>query len=128
MKDASDYLSYIKALIVMNPEVLRWTVLREEAQGDMGMLRYRLTLCDSSLLEMFEFFQIVKDKVQVIKYSFHWQDMTGQLMKRWDNASHHPELSTSPHHVHDGKEGNVRPHGPIRAEEVLNLIETEVLK
>jgi len=128
VKDASDYLSYIKALIVMNPEVLRWTVLREEAQGDMGMLRYRLTLCDSSLLEMFEFFQIVKDKVQVIKYSFHWQDMTGQLMKRWDNASHHPELSTSPHHVHDGKEGNVRPHGPIRAEEVLNLIETEVLK
>jgi len=128
VKDASDYLSYIKALIVMNPEVLRWTVLREEAQGDMGMLRYRLTLCDSSLLEMFEFFQIVKEKVQVIKYSFHWQDMTGQLMKRWDNASHHPELSTSPHHVHDGKEGNVRPHGPIRAEEVLNLIETEVLK
>lgn len=128
MKDASDYLTYIKALIVMNPEVLRWTVLREEAQGDMGMLGYRLTLCDSSLLEMFEFFQIVKEKVQVIKYSFHWQDMTGQLMKRWDNASHHPELSASPHHVHDGKEGNVQPRGPVSAEAVLNLIETEALE
>jgi len=54
--------------------------------------------------------------------------MAGQLMKRWDNASHHPELSTSPHHVHDGKEGNVWPTGPIRAEEVLKLIETEALE
>jgi len=128
VKDASNYLAYIKALIVMNPEVLHWTVLREEAQGDMGMLRYRLTLCDSSLLEMFEFFQIVKEKVQVIKYSFHWQDMTGQLMKRWDNAAHHPELSESPHHVHEGSEENVQPHEPINAEEVLKLIETEALE
>lgn len=125
MKDASDYLSYIKALIVMNPEVLRWTALREEAQGDMGMLRYRLTLCDSSLLEMFEFFQIVKGKIQVIKYSFHWQDMSGHLMKRWDNATHHPELSESPHHVHEGAEENVKSHRLIRAEEVIELVGTE---
>ena len=41
MKDAADYLTYIKALMVVNPQVLRWTVVREEVQGDMGMLRYR---------------------------------------------------------------------------------------
>ncbi len=124
MKDASDYLTYIKALIVMNPEVLHWTVLREEAQGDMGMLRFRLTLRDRSLLEMFEFFHVIKGKVQVIKYSFHWQDISGHLVKRWDNSAHHPELSTNPHHVHDGAEGNVKPHRLIRAEEVIELVGT----
>jgi len=63
VKDAADYLAYIKALIVENPQVLRWTVVREEMQGDMGMLRYRLTLRDSGLLEMFELFQVVEGRV-----------------------------------------------------------------
>lgn len=121
MKEAADYLAYIKALIVVNPQVLRFNVVREEAQGDRGLLRYRLTL-RGSLLEIFELFQIVEGRVQVTKYSFHWQDKTGKLLKRWDNAAHHPELSTSPHHVHDGAEKNVRVHGPISAEEVLTLI------
>jgi hypothetical protein len=122
VKDAADYLAYIKALIVANPQVLRWTVVREEMQGDMGMLRYRLTLCDSELLEMFERFQIVEGRVQVAKYSFHWQDAAGQLLKRWDNAAHHRELSTHPNHFHDGAEANVRVHEPINAEEILNLV------
>lgn len=62
MKDAADYLTYIKALMVVNPQVLRWTVVREEVQGDMGMLRYRLTLRGSGLLEIFERFQVVERK------------------------------------------------------------------
>lgn len=122
MKDAADYLAYIKALIVANSQVLRWTVVREETQGDMGLFRYRLALRDTSLLEMFECFQVLEGRVQVAKYSFHWQDAAGQLLKRWDNAAHHPELSTNPDHVHDGAEDNVRPHEPINAEEVLTLL------
>jgi len=125
VKDAADYLTYIKALMVVNPQVLRWTVVREEVQGDMGMLRYRLTLRRSALLEMFERFQVVEGRVQVAKYSFHWQDAAGQLLKRWDNAAHHRELATHPHHVHDGAEANVRPHGPINAEKVLALVAAE---
>jgi hypothetical protein len=125
VKDAADYLAYIKALIVANSQVLRWTVVREETQGDMGLFRYRLALRDTSLLEMFECFQVLEGRVQVAKYSFHWQDAAGQLLKRWDNAAHHPELSTNPDHVHDGAEDNVRPHEPINAEEVLTLLAAE---
>jgi len=87
MKDASDYLAYIKALIVSNPQVLRWSVIREEAQGDIGLFRYRLTLRDGSI---------------------------------------HKEFSTSPHHVHDGSEGNVQPHEPINAEEIFAIIAENV--
>lgn len=133
MKDAADYLAHIlvlsfvegKALIVMNPQVVHWTVVREEAQGDMGLLRYRLTLRDGGLLEMFERFQVMRERLQVAKYSFHWEDAAGQLRKRWDNAAHHPEVPTPPHHVHDGAEANVVPHAPISAEEVLAIITAE---
>jgi len=62
------------------------TVVREEAQGDMGLFRYRLTLRDGGLLEMFERFQVVEGRLRVAKYSFHCQDAAGQLRKRWDNC------------------------------------------
>jgi hypothetical protein len=123
VKNAADYLGHIKALIALNRQVVRWEVIREEAQGDVGLFRYRLTLRDGGLLEMFERFRIVRERLQVTKYSFHWQGADGQLRRRWDNAAHHPEILTHPHHVHDG--ANVLPHGPISAEDVLVIIAAE---
>jgi len=125
VRDAADYLAHVKALITLNPGVVHWTVVREEAQGDMGLFRYRLTLRDSSLLEMFERFKVGSERVQVAKYSFHWQEATGQLRARWDNAGHHPEAATHPHHVHKGTETNVLPHAQISAEELLTVVATE---
>ena len=125
MKNAADYLVHIKALIALSHQVVHWKVMREEAQGDMGLFRYRLTLRGGGLLELFERFQIVGGRLQVTKYSFHWQSADGKLRKRWDNAAHHPEAPTHPHHVHDSTEANVLPHEPISAEEVLAIIAEE---
>jgi hypothetical protein len=127
VKSASDYLAYIKALIVLNPQVVHWMVVREEAQGDLGLFRYRLTLRDGGLLEIFERFQIVEGRLQIAKYSFHWQGADGQLRRRWDNAAHHAEVPTRPHHVHNGTEANVLPHGPVSAVEVLAIIAAEAV-
>ncbi len=122
MKEADDYLAYVKALIIANPKVAGWKALREEAQGELGLFRYRITFQDGSLLEMFERFQIVNGELLVTKYRHHWQDAAGRLLKRWDNAAHHPEISTHPHHVHDGSEEDVRSYEPIGAEGILALI------
>ena len=127
MKEAADYLAHIKALIIVDPQVVHWIVVREEAQGDVGLFRYRLTLRDGGLLEMFERFQIVEGQPRVAKYSFHWQDAAGQLRKRWDNAAHHPEVPTHPRHLHDGAEANVLPHEPMGAEEALAIIAAETV-
>lgn len=122
MNDAADYLAYIKSLIVVNRQVVHWEAVREETQGDVGLFRYRLSLRDGGLLEIFERFQVVADELQVTKYSFQWQDAAGQLHKRWDNARHHPEVSTYPHHVHNGDEANVAAHNAICAAEVLAIV------
>lgn len=71
---------------------------------------------------MFERFQIVNEKLLVTKYRFHWQDAAARLLKRWDNAAHHPQVSTHPHHVHDGSEENVSSYEPLSAEAVLAMI------
>ena len=125
MRNAADYLAHIKALIVLNPQVVHWKVVREEAQGGVGLFRYQLTLRDGSLLEMFERFDIAGEKLEVRRYSFHWQSADGKLRKRWDNAPHHPEMSTHPHHVHDGADANVLAHRAVSAEEVLAVIAAE---
>lgn len=69
MKDAADYLGQIKALIALNRQVVHWAIVREEAQSDVGLLRYQLSLRDGALLEMFERFQVAGGRVQVTKYS-----------------------------------------------------------
>jgi hypothetical protein len=122
VRDAADYLNHIRARIIANPGVAHWNVVREEAQGALGLFRYRLALRDGGLLEAFEFFEVADGHAQVRRYSFHWQDSAGHLRKRWDNAAHHPETPTHPYHVHEGGEQDVVAHGPVTFEQVLATV------
>lgn len=122
MNDVADYLAHIKSLIILSPQVAQWQIVREAIEDDLGLFRYRLTLSDGSLFEMFEHFQVTAGEVNVSKYSFHWQSSDGQLRKRWDNAAHHPEVPTHPHHLHENSEDNVTSHKPVTAEEVLVMV------
>ena len=126
MKNAADYLAHIKSLIILNPQVEHWQIAREAIEDEMGLFRYRLTLRDGSLFEMFARFQVVNGEAQVSKYSFHWQSADGRLRKRWDNAAHHPEVSTHPHHLHEGAEDNVTPQKSMTAEEALMIVTAEM--
>ncbi len=41
-------------------------------------------------------------------YSYHWEHrMTDGGIHRWDNAPHHHQVSTHPHHRHDGAEATI---------------------
>ncbi len=37
-------------------------------------------------------------------YKFHYQTAAEQLIFRYDNAPHHPEIATFPHHKHIGED------------------------
>jgi len=38
--------------------------------------------------------------MQVVVYSYHWENAERDLICRWDNTPHFPKLSDFPHHVH----------------------------
>lgn len=122
MKSAVEYLDHVKVLIILHPQITRWETIREEVQGDKGLFRYRLVLRGAGLLEAFSYFGIVDGEVQILKYSFHWQDEEGQLYKRWDNAPHHSEITTHPHHIHEGSETNVSPHEAVDIDAILSFL------
>jgi hypothetical protein len=48
MMNAEDYLALIKSLIALCPEVIDFSILREETQVTKGLWRYRLTLKNHS--------------------------------------------------------------------------------
>lgn len=125
MKNATEYLGRVKALILVNPSIVHWETVREEAEGDIGLFRYRLQLHDDSLLEVLERFEVAEGDVNVTKYSFHWQDSDGRLRMRWDNAPHHPELPTHPDHLHVARDASVRPHASVDLETVLDIVAQE---
>ena len=43
------------------------------------------------------------DQSAKIKYRYQFMDQQNICLFRYDNAPHHPEITTHPHHKHDGE-------------------------
>ena len=101
--------------------------LEENDQKRILFYRLRVYLSDGGRLEMVE--RIVESKkdgsIHPTKYSYHWQDQQGNVIKRWDNAPHFPDLEGFPHHIHIGVKNTVVPGRPISALEILAEIGEE---
>jgi hypothetical protein len=79
-----------------------------------GHLRARLELADGSQLEFSEYMQrSPAGESAVITYSYHWADANNQLIKRWGNTPHFPDLPGFPDHIHDGATGQVTTGQPM---------------
>ena len=103
-----------------------YDILRREVSLRSGQFRVRVELRDGGLLELFEYVQVTSEgEIVARKYRYHWQDVEGQIVRRWDNATHHPDLPHAPHHVHlsDGSvEGVAEPPDGLQ---VLTQVEAQ---
>jgi hypothetical protein len=119
----AEYLEAIKERLLTDPLVSGFRLVRERAALTDGHLRARLTLADGSQLEFSEYVQRSPDgPIQVMTYSYHWADAQGNLIQRWDNTPHFPNLPGFPHHVHDGRTGAVNPGQPVSIFVVLDEV------
>ena len=118
-----EYLDTVKGRLLTDPMLSVFRVIRERATLTDGHLRARLTWTDGSQLEFSEYVQRSPDgQVNIITYSFHWADVHGNLIRRWDNTPHFPNLPGFPHHIHDGPGGAVGPGQPVSLSIVLDEI------
>jgi len=117
------YLDSIKERFVTDPIVTSFHVICERPTWVDGHLRVRLTLADGSQLEFSENMQCSPvGEIAVITYSYHWADADNQLIRRWDNTPHFPDLPGFPDHMHDGATGEVTPGQPMSIFAVLHAI------
>lgn len=121
------YFDAIEARFLGSPAIFKYQILRREVTPTDGIIRIKADLSDSSLAEFFEYVIEANKQIEIRKYSFHWQDKNGNVIKRWDNAPHHKEFS-SHHHLHlaDGTVTEITE--PLNTIHAILEIEVELLK
>ena len=105
-------LGQIIAALRRNPLVRDLEIMELVEEESVQFLRAKAEIVDGSLLYVRELFFPDHSK-----YSYHWQTQTGEMLLRWDNAPHHPEIPTHPHHKHEGE--RIGPSARVSVEEVL---------
>ena len=120
------YMNDLDVLISASPSIVDIDIIRRDIR-DTGLektalFRYRIKLIDESLIEITERILEERGGLTTTKYRYHWQTGSGKLIKRWDNAPHHPEIATFPDHLHDGSEENVKSFRKMNALEILTDI------
>ncbi len=96
-----NYLIRLQTTIESRQEIDTSKLLILQPTRDRGAIRARLRFYDRSFLELSEELEVIGDEVAKLHYSYHYQK-GDRLIFRYDNAPHHPELSTFPHHKHVG--------------------------
>lgn len=119
----TEYLIVIKTTIVANPIIASHQITRQRSSNYDAYIRVIASFIDNSRLEIMEYARItVEDDMELTRYSYHWMDSDNNLLIRWDNAEHYPDLPNFPYHLHDGDEKNVVPGEPMNISRVLDLI------
>ena len=91
-------------------------VLTYEREGDIFRAVVHLELIDKSILFVKEYVFNNNER----KYAYHWVDSEDNLICRWDNAGHWPDIDTFPHHKHIGNE--VVDSTEITIDDILHVI------
>ncbi|MCK4615133.1 MAG: hypothetical protein KAU14_10050 [Thermoplasmata archaeon] len=99
------YLAKLKAELTYSEVVRDVEILDEFVTEVSGFIECKITIIDGSILYFTEYVKLEKVRIKRDKYSFHWLK-SGQMIFRYDNAPHHKEIKTYPHHKHIGPEGN----------------------
>ena len=99
---ASEIISEIEALATSNP----------------NLIRLRADLVNGDKLHLSEAW----DNETLARYAYYWLKSNDELRVGWDNAPHHPEILTHPHHKHIASQENILPSEEIKLEDVLRFI------
>lgn len=84
-------------LIVRHEQYIKsFQVLLYEKEGEIFRFKAEMTFKDESKIFIKEY--VFKGSER--KYAYHWTDPSGNLICRWDNAAHWPDIITFPHHKH----------------------------
>ena len=92
------YLKQVQDTLTASPFVLQ-PILSVDDRGEVLFIRANVYFIDNSLLHFRELW-VGQGKRQKKAYTYHYQDASGELIFRYDNAPHYLELPTAPSHKH----------------------------
>lgn len=105
--------------------IAAFQIKKMNVKEEQGFIRIKCVLTNGELFEFSEYIEIVGTTLRVETYSYHWQTLSGKLVKRWDNVEHHYELPSFPHHIHQA-DGAISESAPMTLQLVLTEIEARL--
>lgn len=99
---AREYYATFQAAILAAPHVIQSDVAFDEVAESECYIRGTLTIIGGYELHLAEYV-VTEPQISRLKYRYHLQTPDNQLLARWDNAPHHPEVETHPYHLHTEK-------------------------
>ena len=103
--NARDYYLGFQRTVHGAPYVLNSDLCFEEVDEHVGYMAGVLLFIDDFQLYLAEYV-LTAPVVRRPKYRYHLQTLAGQLISRWDNATHHHTVSNLPDHRHDDQGSN----------------------
>ena len=102
MRTIDEYFTQVRELIQGVADAHADRYEEQMLSATRGNLRIRLRLPDQSILEISEAIALIGEEPHWVSYRYHYQSPRTGLVFRYDNAPHHPEISTYPDHKHTG--------------------------
>ncbi len=115
-----EYWGTVQNTIQAAPHVISFEIAFEEIDNRECYIRGKLQLTGGLQLHIAEYV-ITGSTLGRTKYRYHLQDADGRMLARWDNASHHQEVATFPHHRHEA-DGTVKDSPAMDIEAVLQAV------
>ncbi|MBI4631452.1 MAG: hypothetical protein HZB17_05825 [Chloroflexi bacterium] len=91
-----------------------------------GLIRGEARFVDRSRLNFSELVADIQTAIVRTMYSFHYQNSKDELIFRYDDTPHHPEVTSFPHHKHSGE--SVVSTEPPTLETVLKEITATIVE
>ena len=100
--------------------ISKYKILDYTSGSNFYFYKIQIDLIDSTIPYIREYVSETEHN-----YSYHWQDVNGSLIIRWDNSPHHRKLKTHPHHKHTPK---LEESYETSVNEVIKFIEKKLSK
>lgn len=94
-----EYFRQVQEAILKAAHVVQSNLDFDEVSQHECYIKGTLTLNGGNELHIAEYV-VTEPAIQRLKYRYHFQNTKSELVIRWDNAPHHPEINTHPHHAH----------------------------
>lgn len=116
----------IDSTVSSSPIVISSNIQKYFGPENTLYLKGNLVLIDFSILEIAIFASELRSNLIIDKYRLHYMDSNRRMLFRYDNASHHPEIISYPHHKHTPNE--VMPASMPLLQDVLNEISAIIIE
>lgn len=122
-----EYFEQIRGAIAACTVVDRFNCDTEKRDTYEGFIRAEISFTDGAILQMREFVSVETGIVRDM-YTYQYMSPEKTLIFRYDNTPHHQKLnlSTFPHHKHEGREDNVITSNAPMFWDVLSEIQAQI--